>query len=270
MDGLRQVYPSFAVRGDADDQLHLDVTVGEGDDDIGPLSVYVTLSSTFPRSPPTISTANGILLRCAPIGRQWNGELDVLAEAVREAVQHLQQLWGSVKPPTLKRLAPSLAQLSDDALHDIASNSQCQETFAYQLPVAKQMREELMRLADELEASASANAALAARVQSEEASVADLRRRLGETAAWLEPKRSLLQDLCMMTSDDGITRLLTKEAKSSHADSEEVERRIVGLDPSSAEWKRQLTDLREKYVTLRRQFHCKELTRRSFAASQKR
>lgn len=290
VDGLRDAYQHFNVsKGDNDAlhvDVHLDVPCDNAASETTTLTVYVVLDHQFPLTAPTISAATGRRLRSAPIGEAWQGDRHVLAEAVREAFAHLRELWGPVRPPTLRSLAASLQSLSADTLADLVSNSQCRESFSYQLPVSKQMREEMKVLADRVERLAQSNAESSELLSHDVQTLEGAQTALGEIRAWLllEAEKGRIADLMQYSSDDAIAKLFAKEAKQWQMESETVEKQLLmsggprgnGEDASNqpsidnVSSSEVMERLKEQYLKCRLQFHDVELRRRAFAASLKK
>lgn len=264
IDGLRQTCKVSVHAENSAGEVLADVEQSWGDD---VLTVYVTLGKDFPLSAPRITTTTGQRLRCAPVGSEWNPQLTVLAEAVADATTHLKELWGRLRPPSLMSLAADLSGLSDDLLKDITENPTCLESFAYQLPICKAMRESSLAVLKQLEKHADDNQSLVEAVKVAREEAQRVKTAIDENLLALrgQPTKLLLEGC----SKDNIVHQFTRASRDIQQKCDEIERQCVSLDPSAADFRKSVDQLRENFFEQRIQFHNHELRRRAFAASDK-
>jgi hypothetical protein len=264
IDGLRHVHKITVHAENQHGDILVDVEQNHNGD---VLNVYVTLGKDFPLKAPHITTATGQVLRCSPPGTAWNPQLTVLAEAVQAAFTQLGELWGRIRPPSLMSLKKDLDGLSDDLLRDIVENPTCLETFAYQLPLCKAMREESLNVLRQLETTAEGNRQLIEAVSA-------ARKEVQSGASTLQDNIKALQGqnikaLIDASSKERIIQQFTRASRGIQQKCDDVERQCVSLDPSAAEFRKSVEQLREQFLAQRIQFHDHELRRRAFAASDK-
>lgn len=264
IDGLRQAFKITVHPENHHGDIVVDVEQNISGD---VMNVYATLGRDFPLQPPRITATTGQLLRCAPAGGVWNPDMTVLAEAVTEALTHLRELWGRIKPPSLMTLTKDLQTHSDDLLSDIIENPTCLETFAYQLPVCKAMRDASVEILKQLEAAAEVNRQLIESVSAVRAEIkvasADLEDNV--KALQCQPVPSMLE----ASSKERIIQQFTRASRTIQQNCDDIERQCVSLDPNAAEFRKSVEQLREQFLAKRTQFHDHELRRRAFAASEK-
>lgn len=264
IDGLRHVHKISVHTESAQGDIVVDVEQSINGD---VLNVYVTLNKDFPIKAPLITTTTGQVLRCTPAGTEWNPQLTVLAEAVNEALTHLKELWGRIRPPSMMSLKKDLDGLSDDLLLDIVENPTCLETFAYQLPLCKAMREESLAVLRQLETVAEGNRQLIEAVNAARRDVHSGASALQENVKVLQGQQ--VKALIEASSKERIIQQFTRASRGIQQKCDDVERQCVSLDPSASEFRKSVEQLREQYLAQRIQFHDHELRRRAFAASDK-
>jgi hypothetical protein len=266
IDSLRQAFPVVEIVRDADSVtvLRVDRPQPRGG---SVLSVLVTLEADFPRSAPTVRTLGG---REISIGvadgtaASWDPATSLLGIAVGNALNNLQSLLGEMPPPSIDAILPSLANLTDDVLGDLASNPLCMECFAYQIPFAKKVREETKTIVATLERTAMSNIRSKAAVEQLRLDVKSLQQRLQDSMRAIQEVKETPQFMETCTTS-GVTRLVDGFIKQTAADANRDADHVLACSlPAERE---AFEAALNAFIDRRRQVHEADLKKRSLLQS---
>ncbi|RNF26863.1 uncharacterized protein Tco025E_00945 [Trypanosoma conorhini] len=231
----------------------------------------VALDSAFPRKPPIVTYFDGRTLPISPTDGStedaWDPASSRLADAVANAFANLALLWGSVVPPSPESLAAQLSSLSDSMLLDIVSNPNCLESYAYQLPFFKAIRDASGQTLDEIERVANENLKLQPVLDQLRAEVEGLQLSLEQSVQSVQKVPQLVPLLNSISSQENLAKALATDVKALDAQREEIARRLLQVDYATD--RRRFDALLEEYRGKAKERHVMDLKRRAYCASLK-
>ncbi|ESL11971.1 hypothetical protein TRSC58_00270 [Trypanosoma rangeli SC58] len=229
----------------------------------------VALGAKFPRAPPIVTYFDGRAISIASSDSStdggWDSSTSKLADAVGNAFANLADLWGSVAPPSMESLLAQLGLLSDSMLQDIVSNPNCLESYAYQLPFFKAIRDAGGQTIDEIERVANENLKLQPVLDQLRDEVEELQRSLEQNAQSVQKVLQSTPLLNSISSPENLAKTLAADVKALDAQGEEIARRLLQVDYATD--RRRFDELLEEYRQKAKERHVMDLKRRAYCAS---
>ncbi|EKG06366.1 hypothetical protein TCSYLVIO_002536 [Trypanosoma cruzi] len=229
----------------------------------------VTLGVHFPRTPPIVTYFDGRKISLAsPDGSApdaWDPSKSKLVDAVGNAFANLANLWGSVVPPSMELLTSQLSSLSDSMLQDIVSNPNCLESYAYQLPFFKAIRDASCQTIDDIERVANENLKLQPVVENLRAELEGLQRSLEQNVQSMQKMLRATPLLNSIGTPESLAKTLATDVRTLDAQCEEIAKKILQLDCATD--KLRFDNLLEEYREKAKERHFIDLKRRAYCAS---
>ncbi|ORC89752.1 uncharacterized protein TM35_000112860 [Trypanosoma theileri] len=235
------------------------------------LVLYVALDSKFPRTPPTVAYFGGRKVPITAVGAdnstsgEWNPTTSRLVDAVAVAFSNLANLWGSAAPPSMEQIANQLEALSDSMLEDIISNPNCLESYAYQLPFLKSIRDASGQTIDDIERVAKENLTLEPEVEGLRKEVDDLQQRLDAQLSVLKKLQASTPLLDAVSSPEALAKTFAADVLTLDKQCEDIAKKLLAVDCNAD--RRRFDDLLEEYRKKAKERHIMDLKRRAYHAS---
>ncbi|KEG06530.1 hypothetical protein DQ04_13471010 [Trypanosoma grayi] len=232
------------------------------------LVLYVALDANFPRSPPTVAYFNGRRISIAAetgTADVWDPAKSRLADAVSNAFANLANMWGSVGPPSMNQISSQLSLLSDSMLQDIISYPSCLESYAYQLPFTKGIRDASGQTIDEIERVAKENLTLQPEVAQLQKEVEELQQRLSDQIGKLQEMQGSLALLNSIKSPEVLAKTFAADVKTLDTQCDDIAKDLLAVNYSTD--KRRFDELLEQYRLRAKERHIMDLKRRAYYAS---
>ncbi|KAH9586114.1 Modifier of rudimentary [Trypanosoma melophagium] len=235
------------------------------------LMLYVALDSKFPQTPPTVAYFSG---RKIPIiametdnatSDGWNPETSRLVDAVAVAFSNLANLWGSAVPPSMDQITSQLESLSDSMLEDIISNPNCLESYAYQLPFLKGIRDASGQTIDDIERVAKENLTLQPEVEGLRKEVDDLQQRLDAQLSILKKTQASTPLLDSIGTPEALAKTFAADVRMLDTQCEDIAKELLSVDCNAD--RRRFDGLLEEYRKKAKERHIMDLKRRAYHAS---
>lgn len=258
IDALMQRFPQS--RCTSDSPLHVfevveTTTVQDGvSRAVPPMVLYVTLDQSFPVSPPVAKTQTDLIITAA----RWESTT-LLSEAVETMFLRLRELWGRSNPPSLADL-PQLGNISDEVLNDLLANMFCFESFVFQLPYCRALRDAIASSVEHVEKAANSNLDIRGPISQLSDDVKSLQTSAREQADELLQAKKEATELLPFVTPMGVLKAFAPELQ-------ECEIAAGALADQYAQQEASSSTLLEEYLELRVKYHSRDLKRRAYASS---